>query len=196
MGGAIRVAPLFPCARSLFIWCMEAKVYLITNLVNGKKYVGVTTKSLKKRFQQHLWDAKRRTRLVIHHAMKKYGESNFTIDLLEELSDVDEATVLLREAYYIGKYNTLIDDGCGYNMASYGGGNFNFSEATKQKMSELKGGKNHNADLTIRQFRHTKTGEIFSGTRYEFAQKYGLKKSSVDGFIQGQRRKTKGWILC
>lgn len=33
-------------------------VYLIRNCVNGKVYVGKTTKSLKRRWQQHVWTAR------------------------------------------------------------------------------------------------------------------------------------------
>ena len=175
---------------------MLGRIYLITNVANNKGYVGVTTKTLKKRFQQHCWDGQRRTRLVIHHAIKKYGKANFKIELLEELPDTTEEALFLREAHYIKEYDTLIDNGRGYNMAEYGGGKLTYSEATRKKMSELKGEKNHNADLTIRQFRNVNTGETFSGHRYEFVKKFNLIKDGIDRLIRGYRKSSCGWVVC
>lgn len=171
------------------------RIYLITNLINNKKYVGITTKSLKKRFQQHCWDAKRRTRLVIHHAIKKYGEENFKIELVEELQNTTEEKLFLRESFYIDKYDTLINNFKGYNMAKYGGGKLVYSEETRKKMSMLKDETSHNPDLTLRRFRNVITNEEFRGNRYEFRRNYNFKKRSVDRLVQRRSKKTKGWIL-
>lgn len=171
------------------------RIYLITNLINDKKYVGVTTKTLNRRFHQHLRQSEKPIKLVIHQAIKKYGKTHFKIELIEELQNTTEEKLFLKESDYINKYNTLIDNGQGYNMAKYGGGRIIYSEETRKKMSELKGDKNHNADLTIRKFRNVKTNEEFCGNRHEFKTKYNLKKHSVDNLICGWKPTLKGWIL-
>jgi group I intron endonuclease len=173
----------------------SGKIYLITNLINNKKYVGVTTKTLKRRWRQHVRQSKKPIKLVIHQAIKKHGKSNFKIELIEELQNITEDELLIKESYYIDKYNTWIDNGCGYNMEKYGGGKFFYSDETKKKMSELKGDKNHNADLSIRTFKNLKTNEEFCGNRHAFRRKYNLKQQGVDNVISGWKKSLKGWIL-
>jgi group I intron endonuclease len=58
---------------------MAAFVYLATNRINGKRYVGVTGKTLDRRRSQHEWEAshgKLKCR-YFHFALQKYGFSNF-----------------------------------------------------------------------------------------------------------------------
>jgi hypothetical protein len=62
-------------------------------------------------------------------------------------------------------------------------------------MSELKGDKNHNADLSIRKFKNLRTNEEFFGHRHKFRKKYNLKQQGVDNLITGWKKSVKGWIL-
>ena len=55
-------------------------IYLITNLENNKKYVGLTKFSITERFHQHL-----KRGFVLTEAIKKYGENKFFIELIEEV---------------------------------------------------------------------------------------------------------------
>jgi group I intron endonuclease len=86
---------------------MLGKIYKITNLVNGKIYVGQTTKSLKERFQRHCWGTTEKDsyhlNMAIKKAIKKYGKNNFTIELIEEVETdkLDE-----REVYWISYYDS------------------------------------------------------------------------------------------
>lgn len=93
-----------------------AYIYVITNNINGKQYVGKTHYSIEKRFQEHLHDSKRKRceKRPLYSAINKYGSENFSIELLEECS-VDE--VADREIYWIDKLNTYH---YGYN-ATHGG---------------------------------------------------------------------------
>ena len=56
-------------------------IYLITNLVTGMKYVGLTSNSLRRRFNEHCKSAKRGKggKLSLQEAIREYGEKNFTI---------------------------------------------------------------------------------------------------------------------
>ena len=91
-------------------------IYVITNDINGKQYVGKTNNSIEKRFKQHIHDAGRRRceKRPLYSAINKYGKEHFSIKLLEEC-DVENSGE--REQYWIKKLNTYHN---GYN-ATYGG---------------------------------------------------------------------------
>lgn len=53
-------------------------VYLATNTLNGKRYIGATKGTLKERRRRHRWEAKNRPYCrVFHAALRKYGEAAF-----------------------------------------------------------------------------------------------------------------------
>jgi group I intron endonuclease len=55
-------------------------IYLITNMVNGKRYVGQSV-NIKRRF----WDHNRPdARSIVSSAIRKYGKKNFKREVLEE----------------------------------------------------------------------------------------------------------------
>lgn len=56
-----------------------ATVYLITNKINGKTYIGITRFSSHKRWLEHVYTASRSPRTRLHRAIKKYGVENFSI---------------------------------------------------------------------------------------------------------------------
>ena len=53
-------------------------IYLITNKINGKQYVGKTQKGYKVRFKQHCNAYNHGYRNYISCAIHKYGADNFT----------------------------------------------------------------------------------------------------------------------
>lgn len=97
---------------------MKGKIYKITNKVNGKIYVGQTTKSLKERFQKHCWGTTHKDKyhlnMAIKKAIKKYGKENFTIELIEE---VETSKLNEREVYWISFYDSY---NTGYNCTKGG----------------------------------------------------------------------------
>lgn len=86
---------------------MNGKIYKITNKINGKIYVGQTTKTLEERFQKHCWGTTENDgyhlNMAIKKAIKKYGKENFTIELIEEVETdrLDE-----KEVYWISFYDS------------------------------------------------------------------------------------------
>lgn len=94
-----------------------AYIYVITNKINGKQYVGQTTYSIEKRFKEHKKqkNAPTRKRFPLYSAFRKYGFENFIVSELEECSEekLDE-----REKFWINKLDTYYH---GYN-ATFGGG--------------------------------------------------------------------------
>jgi group I intron endonuclease len=109
------------------------KIYLITNTINNKVYVGQTKHSIEYRFKEHQHPSKKTT---ITQAIQKYGKENFTVELLEEcnIHNLDE-----RETFYIEKYNSYKE---GYNNTIGGGSQYiAHTPEVKQKLSISAKGK-------------------------------------------------------
>ena len=50
-------------------------IYLITNTITGKNYVGQTKRSLDQRFKSHLYEAeKMKYNMYLHNSIRKYGK--------------------------------------------------------------------------------------------------------------------------
>jgi group I intron endonuclease len=125
------------------------RIYIITNTINGKQYVGMTSKTLDCRFSGHKADARRNKPWRLHKALRKYGEDNFKIDLLEETnaSNLDELGRI--ETYYIEKlkpeYNMSLggEGNRGVDMSGEKNGMFNkhHTQESREKMSANRKGK-------------------------------------------------------
>ena len=78
-----------------------AYIYLITNLINNKKYVGKTTNTIKERWQEHCRDSKKKRceKRPLYDAFNKYGIENFKIEELEYIED--DSKLSEREVYWI-----------------------------------------------------------------------------------------------
>lgn len=109
-----------------------AEIYIITNLINNKQYVGQTVKGYLNRFEGHCYlynkckfnniqyDKKKH----IDEAIAYYGKENFKVELLEV---VPEQQKYDKEIYYINKYDTYR---CGYNFTIGGDINPMLNEKT------------------------------------------------------------------
>lgn len=93
----------------------EGCIYLITCLVNGKKYVGQYRKpDPKGRWAAHLRNATKGASTILHNAIRLYGKENFKIDTLCVCSHTALGNM---EAYYAEQYGSYIwDPEPGYNM--------------------------------------------------------------------------------
>lgn len=72
-------------------------VYQATNTLNGKSYIGYTSKTLEKRLEWHLADSKRGSSCYFHSAIRKYGWKVFRAEVLcieETKSGAQESEVL------------------------------------------------------------------------------------------------------
>jgi len=103
-------------------------VYLITNRINGKQYVGQTTQALANRWKTHCSPAS--GCFAISSAIHKYGKDNFSIEIIFNADSLEELDK--KEEEFINKFNTLSPNG--YNLKT--GGNVpRMSEESKRKMS-------------------------------------------------------------
>lgn len=79
---------------------MESGVYKITNLINGKFYIG-SSKNLNRRKAEHTYRRKNLKYInsILKNAVLKYGYANFLFEIVEIVENVD--FLCTREQYWI-----------------------------------------------------------------------------------------------
>lgn len=108
-------------------------IYKITNRVNSKVYVGMTSTSLHKRLLGHIRNSKK-PKFRLHQAISKHGKDNFYIEELDVAENQNDANIL--ERYWIDELKSTNYD-IGYNMANGGSGkSIILSEEIKLKISQ------------------------------------------------------------
>lgn len=72
------------------------RVYCFTNHVNGKVFVGVTSRTLDCRWLQHVLSAQNDSSHHFHQAIREHGGHSFEGIVLEECKTTEEASTLKR----------------------------------------------------------------------------------------------------
>jgi len=121
-------------------------IYRVTNIINGKIYVGQTVQTLEYRKNSHFNESKR-SRFYFHQAIIRYGQKNFIWTILEHCDSKEELDEM--EFHYIKQYNSFRPGG--YNLTYGGDGTLGLipNEETRNKMS--KASKGHKMTETARQ---------------------------------------------
>ncbi len=112
-------------------------IYKITNKINGKCYVGQTTKSIEQRWKAHCWQCNFNNNMIIYRAIKKYGKENFSIEKICDCQNQKELNE--SEVKYIKYFDTMCPNG--YNLCGGGGGTGIMSDIVKKKISKAHIGK-------------------------------------------------------
>ena len=93
-------------------------VYKITNTINGKVYIGLTTLTLEYRWKRHLTEGRNpKNKKHLYLAMRKYGEEAFKPEIIAETDNFE--TLGKMERYYIRSYDSTNPDK-GYNLTRGG----------------------------------------------------------------------------
>lgn len=103
-------------------------VYTVKNKINGKSYVGQTTRKLSVRWVEHCKG--NGCGIKLQKAIRKYGKESFNVSVLEVCSTVEALNIA--EAKWIKELDTIKR---GYNLNS-GGLNSIPSDETRKKMSD------------------------------------------------------------
>lgn len=92
---------------------MKKDIYKITNLINGKCYIGQTTDA-RRRWQEHRAKGYNQEKnKILYYAFDKYGLNNFSFKIIEQqIENYNE-----REKYWIRFYDSYEN---GYNMTEGG----------------------------------------------------------------------------
>ena len=121
---------------------MFGYIYITTNTVNGKKYIG-QHKASEFKGNEYLGSGK-----ILKQAIEKYGEDKFIVEMLHSCESREELNEM--EEYYIQKYNAQ-KSSMFYNIRRGGergpGGpmfkGHKHSDETRQRMSDNRKGANN-----------------------------------------------------
>ena len=119
---------------------MKGYIYIITNDINNKVYIGQTINPLNVRFREHINKSKHH-RSKFYNAIQKYGEEHFRIRAIEEC---DAKLLNEKEKFYIKKHNSFHN---GYNSTLGGEGTLKY-ELDENEVIELY------ADMGIEKIAH------------------------------------------
>lgn len=117
-------------------------LYKITNLINFKCYIGITTRKIIERFTVHCKDYSGCPKL--RNSIQKYGKENFKIEIigvfLKDLLSLSEITA-------IKEYDSIYP--FGYNL-TLGGEAVTMTEETRKKISQATLGRKHSPETKLK----------------------------------------------
>lgn len=128
---------------------MYGSIYKITNLINGKIYIGQTKNKIEERFNGHIKQAKANKKSdhsILHEAIRKYGEEKFKTELLDIADSKEELDI--KEKYWIKELNSQ-NKNIGYNITQ-GGDGFDYNSLPEEV--KLKKRKWHSIDTSNRRW--------------------------------------------
>lgn len=137
-------------------------IYIITNSINEKIYIGQTIQSLKSRWQEHCRrpSSKAEANMRIKRAIFKYGKENFSIKELErcKVEELDK-----KEKYYISLYDSIEK---GYNIA--------------------RGGKERNKPLKLSKEQQKECLELYKAgfSLRAIAKEYNVDKATIKHIVE------------
>lgn len=185
--------------------------YTITNLLNGKVYVGQTQRSNPYiRWQDHIKIAKskslKRDKKLIHQEMEKYGIQNFKFDVIcccRTKEDLNETEILLIKQYdsYNNGYNLTLGGSvgnCGYKWtdeqrARISGKNHpHFGKSVNRGIKNGMFGKTNSNKKYIVTFKDGRTSVI--DNRAKFSRENGYQTTHLSRVINGEYRAHKDII--
>ena len=163
---------------------MKSGIYKITNVKNGKFYIG-SAKDIDRRWWEHKNDLKKNKHInpKLQHAWDFYGETNFEFIILE---NVIECELFKREQFYLDMFKPYMRD-IGYNITPTASGGDNFThnpdkEETRRLLSDINlgaknpmHGKKHSDEAKERQ-RERAVGRY---TLEWFVDKYGAESGTL-----------------
>ena len=151
-------------------------VYITTNLINGKRYIG---KTIKDESDPYLGSG-----TYFSRALKKYGRQNFQRTILEHAKSEDELFEL--EKKYIQEYNAVEDPNF-YNLHEGGkGGNTGNYEEVSRKVS---GESNPMHGRAFSKEHREKISKAIKN--WSLTEPADLKKSRLDKISRAQKNKPK-----
>lgn len=164
-------------------------VYTITNNINNKIYVGKATNP-QKRWKKHVWISQQNANeepqfSLVHAAIKKYGENNFTFKVVCDCQSEKHALEI--EKYFISELKITHQL---YNLTDGGQGSsgFQHSDETKQKMSNMRQGElSSRAKLSLNDVNNIKSLLKENNLSHkEIANKFNVSISTISDIKTGR----------
>jgi len=116
---------------------MNGSIYQITNLTNGKKYIGQTIQEpASRRWNKHCYFARNGSAFPLYNSIRKHGVNAFVFEVIEtNIESSDKLNEI--EELYITKFDTT-NKTFGYNISSKAQGKGKLSEETKEKIRKAR----------------------------------------------------------
>jgi group I intron endonuclease len=105
-------------------------IYCLTNLINRKRYIGLTKLEVSKRIAQHATAAS-----LIGCAIRKYGIQSFKISVIDTAATYE--VLQEKERFWIAHFKSIAPRG--YNLTSGGDGNHDMPKHIRLRMGRGKG---------------------------------------------------------
>ena len=150
-------------------------IYKIENKINGKIYVGQTTRTLQERMGEHL---RNNRNYYIDNAIKKYGIDAFEITILEICDTLEKLNE--REIFWIKEFNCKIPNG--YNLTD-GGRNFSGYIPTQEqraRRSKMQTGRKASKETCLKRSESLKGHVVTEETRLKLSKAHTGKVMSAE----------------
>lgn len=143
-------------------------IYLTTNLINGKKYIGDHSTN-------NLEDNYFGSGVLINKAIKKYGKKNFKREILGSFPE--KILAFDAQKKYIDQYNTLTPNG--YNISLTGGHQCKncMSEETKEKIGKASRNRSKETKEKIGKASRNRSKESLEKIRIAAKKRIGEKNN-------------------
>jgi group I intron endonuclease len=139
-------------------------VYLITNTISGKRYVGASSHTLPQRWARHKIKARSGSTSPLHIAVRGDGYEAFSMRVLSEVANAEVLNKI--EAFWIRELGTLTPSG--YNLSPGGSGRGagwkHYSE-TRNKIGDANSGKTPSLETRAKMSRSARGHKNAAGKR-------------------------------
>jgi hypothetical protein len=188
------------------------KLYLVTNTVNSKEYVGITIGTIDKRLRSHFAAARRGRKSSLYNAIRKYGEDAFKVHLIrsdaksfDELQNQEIIEIANRNSIKMG-YNTAIGgalgtskeitiDGKRFPSRSQAAEYYGIDvEVFNMRINRLRWSPEESAGLVEKNWLGKEIPVVLSGIQYTSISD-AAKALRKDYKLVHERFKSKGWSL-
>jgi group I intron endonuclease len=175
-------------------------IYVITCLINNKKYIGFTKRPIDVRWNEHTRASKKDNDSALYRALRKHGINNFSIQAIYQSKNV-EHTHRVMEPYFINEYKTHVRHNNGYNSVEGGIGGTNPSPETKYKIGSANRGKKRiiSDQACLSYTKHkgefiSPGGEIVTVNNFEqFSREHNLVVKMLVRVNNGTMENHRGW---
>lgn len=163
----------------------KGKIYKIVNKINNKVYIGCTINSLEKRYYEHIYRCfKTDYKSKLYNSMKKYGEENFYIELIEEC---DLSNIYEMEKKYVEQYDSF-KNGLNSTLGGEGCLGYIHSSEIRRKISKnIRDGNSHKGKTYENIY--GENGENEKERRRESVKKYWKNLTEEDRIKRNEKNK-------
>ena len=171
---------------------MAQVIYMITNKIDNKKYIGASQKDYKKRWNAHIKGYTKCWKLC--NALKKYGVDNFIFEVIFETTD-ETINIFQIEKNYIKQYDSFGPNG--YNLTEGGEGIYGYKHTaeTRKIIREKRALQTFSPEQCEIHRQHGLKGSASYNKRFTEETKSKLSESQSQRMKNGYNPKATKWIV-